>query len=293
VDVATAGGHDLDVLDLERARRRRCREEQVDRTPVLREQGLDGRDLDQPAVADDPDAVTASLDLLEVVRRQEDRPATGARFGDEREELALHQGIETGRRLVEDEQRLVAHEGRNDGDLLAVAARQLADRDRRVELEPLGELPPRAPLQPPERGQEIELRAGAELTEITGVAPDVGQASVDRRRIAPDVETEDRGPPSGRTEEPEQGPDRRRLAGAVRPQQAEDLALPDAERQLDDTSASTVGLGEVDDLDDVAHRSLLARWQITATVHRQPPVREGPSVTTGRRNPTRKTGAGR
>ena len=85
------------------------------------------------------DAVTGALDLGQVVRRQEDRPTGRPRLGDEGQELALHERVEAARRLVHDEQRLLAHERLDDADLLAIAARELADLDRRIELEPLGD----------------------------------------------------------------------------------------------------------------------------------------------------------
>ena len=65
---------------------------------------LDAVDLDEPAVADDRDAVAGPLDLGQDVARQEDRAALGLRLADERVERLLDERVEARRRLVEDQQ---------------------------------------------------------------------------------------------------------------------------------------------------------------------------------------------
>ena len=97
---------------------------------------LDG---DQPALPDDADAVADALDLVEVVRGEEDRRAAVAVLGDDGEELLLHERVQARRRLVEDEQLRLVEERLDEPDLLAVAARELAQRPVEVRLEALGE----------------------------------------------------------------------------------------------------------------------------------------------------------
>ena len=53
--------------------------------------------------------------------------------------------------------------------------------------------------------------------------------------------------------------DRGRLAGAVRPEEPEDLPLVDRERDLGDASPPSVGLGKSGGLDDARHPPVLVR----------------------------------
>ena len=110
--------------------------------------------VDQPALADDADAVADPLDLVELVRGEEHGGAALALLGDDGQELLLHQRIEPGGGLVEDQQLGLVEERLDQADLLAVAARQLAQRARQVGLEALGERL-RAPqaVHAPQRGE--------------------------------------------------------------------------------------------------------------------------------------------
>ena len=96
--------------------------------PGLAEQLGDPLDRDQPAAADDPDPVADPLHLVELVRGEEDGAAAVAFLGDEGEELLLHQRVEAAGRLVEDQQLGPVEGGEDQADLLAVAARELAER---------------------------------------------------------------------------------------------------------------------------------------------------------------------
>ncbi len=66
-------------------------------------------------------------------------PAAVGGLARERRERLLHQGVEAAGRLVEHEQIGAVHEGLHQTDLLAVAARQRAQRAVEVELQPAGE----------------------------------------------------------------------------------------------------------------------------------------------------------
>ena len=119
-----------------RTRRERHRVGELDLDPAplhrLAEQVVDPLDRDQPAVADDPDPVADALDLVELVRGEEDRAAALAFLAHQGEELLLHQRVQAARRLVEDEQVGAVEEGEDQADLLAVAARELAQRPLEV-----------------------------------------------------------------------------------------------------------------------------------------------------------------
>ena len=101
---------------------------------------LDAVDLDEPALADDRDPVAGAVDLVDDVRRQEDRPTVVARLADEREERLLDERVEARGRLVEDEQVRPVLERDDQPDLLLVALRVLLEPPARVEVEALDEL---------------------------------------------------------------------------------------------------------------------------------------------------------
>ena len=103
-------------------------------------QRLDTVDSDQPAVADDRDAIARLLDLGQDVAREEDRPALCLRLADELVERLLDERIEARRRLVEDQQVRPVLERDDEADLLLVALRVLLELATRVEVEALDEL---------------------------------------------------------------------------------------------------------------------------------------------------------
>src|SRR5688572_22647364 len=92
-------------------------------------------------------------------------------LGDHRQELLLHQRIETGRRLVEDDQLRLVEERLNQADLLAVAARQLADRPREVGLKALGERSSGTKLGQAAHGGEERERLAAAAALVPGEVP--------------------------------------------------------------------------------------------------------------------------
>jgi hypothetical protein len=71
-------------------------------------------------------------------------------------------------------------------------------------------------------------------------------------RLAHDVVAADRGTAGGRREKRRQDPEQRRLAAAVRSEQAEDLAAPDGEREAVECEGVTVGVSQRLDREDLA-----------------------------------------
>ena len=132
-------------------------------------------------------------------------------------------------------------------DLLPVPLRQRAHRPVEVGVEPLGE---RVDLGPEsahaaERGEVAHDLAPRQALVEAEVARerrrgDARSATPSRRGSRPSTRTL---PDVGR-DEVEQEPDRRRLAGAVRPEVAEDLALRDREREVDHAAVGAVALGQ-------------------------------------------------
>ncbi len=123
------------------------------------------------------------------------------------------------------------HQGLRQSQLLLVPLRQSADRHRRVELQALQQLAAilRVALLRPEGIDEVEEGAAAHPLVHAQVAGEIAAATPHLYGVAPAVESEDarcagRGP-----DEVEENADGRRLAGAVRAQEAEDLAGVDGE----------------------------------------------------------------
>ena len=83
---------------------------------------------DQPSLPDDRDAVADALHLGEDVRRKEDGPAFGLEPVEDLVERALHQRVEALGRLVENRQLGIVLQRLDDADLLAHAARVVADK---------------------------------------------------------------------------------------------------------------------------------------------------------------------
>jgi hypothetical protein len=109
------------------------------------------------------------------------------------------------------------------------------------------------------RGHAVELCEVAQVVvarepfvDAALAAEDVADALPDLARVLDDVVAEDAGVPRGRDQERDQHLDRRRLAGAVRPEQAEKLALLDLEADaldcfdLFDPAADRAGVRLVD-----------------------------------------------
>src|SRR5207249_2906211 len=106
-----------------------------------------------------------------------------------------------------------------------------------------------------DEGVELEVLAGSQLLVERGVLKNETDARADRRRVVVDVDARHASGARRRAHQRAQDVDRRRLAGAVRAEEAEDLSRlnvqVDASHGLDRAEA----LGEVVDRDDrlVAH----------------------------------------
>ena len=95
----------------ERARGRRGSANMIVTWRSARSRSVSTRvDVDQPAGADDADAVGDVLHLVERVRREEDGAAVGGGLAQQRPELGLEQRVEPARRLVEDSELGPVHE---------------------------------------------------------------------------------------------------------------------------------------------------------------------------------------
>ncbi len=195
---------------------------------------------DQLAVVDHEQPVAEPLDVAEVVRGQEHRDALVAVDLDEEvADALLGDDVEPDRRLVEEEQlRAVEHRG---GQLAAdpLAERQLAHRrlQERVEVE---HLPKPREVRAVALGRHlVDVAQQVERVLQREVPPELDALAEHRADLPGEldpaprrVEPADRDPPGRGDEDAGQHLDRRRLAGAVRPEVAEQLAALDLEGDL-------------------------------------------------------------
>ena len=166
-------------------------------------------DLDQPALADDRDAIAGLLDLAEDVAGQEDRPALGLGLADDLVEGLLDERIETGRRLVEDQQVGSMLQRDDEPDLLLVALRVLAELAARVDVEAVHELLLVRRIDPAPQVREVVDRLAAGQLVVEGeLAGQIADPTMDRDGVDGRLDPEDEGPATGRADVVEQRPDR-------------------------------------------------------------------------------------
>jgi hypothetical protein len=186
----------------------------------------------QAAVVHQRHAMTA-LGLVQVRRGEQDRHALGRQLGQRVPELAPRDGIDAGGRLVEQEDARLGHEGAGQGELLLHAAAQ-----------PAGQAPGEA-LQAKHGQVALPSRldvAHGDTPQLTHVAKVLGHAEVlvqaERLREVADVRARVPRRPAEqlrlarrRLHHATQDLERRRLAGAVGPDESEDL--PGADLEID------------------------------------------------------------
>jgi len=183
--------------------------------------------LDDPALVDDRYVVGHSLDLVEQMRREQHGPAfVGDRADDRAQNVAPHERIETGRGLVEHEQLRAVRKREQQSEASALALRQALDDLACVELERLPQelgiafIPARIE-SPREPEQLIDAHPFGQLVHLGQIA----HARQDAGGIFDRVEPEHGYVARLCAQQAQQVLDQRRLAGAVRAQQAEHDAL--------------------------------------------------------------------
>ena len=131
----------------------------------------------------------------------------------------LHQRIEAAGRLIENQQLGAARERGNQLHLLTVAMRKGPHLLVGVELKTLDEHVPVRPISASaDAGKELQRLGARERRPQIGLRRHIGNTVVRNHRVAPSVDTKQLRPTAARTMQPEQEPDRRRLARAVRTQ---------------------------------------------------------------------------
>ena len=181
---------------------------------------------DDPARLQDGDALAELLDLGQDVARQEDRDPVACEPGDQLADVDDAVRVEAVRGLVEDHQLRPPEERRGDPEPLAHAGREPSRL-------PLGCVrrgrPDRAPREPrPSRREFGDSPREPEETQVV----DRGEVRVERGSLHEGADAIEDGPPgryrlaeerrdtARRPDQPEEHPDRGRLAGPVRPEEA-------------------------------------------------------------------------
>src|ERR1700687_4942248 len=210
--------------DLRRAIR--IRNDDLVRAAAARDLG-DRAGRDDAAFLDDHDTVTHELDLVQEMRREQHTATFLRELLGELADLALAGGVETIPRLVEDHDRGVRKQRGCDAEPLTHAKRVRAELRLSAvpQAEPLQQwidpLPRLAAAQHRDRGQVLspgEVRIEARHLEHR--AEMLERLRTVRRHIF----AEDLRRACGRTDQAEDHPDGRALPGAVRPEEADDLA---------------------------------------------------------------------
>ncbi len=206
-------------------------------------------DGDEPAFVHERDAL-AALRLVEIGGGDEDGHLLAQELVEDAPEVAPRHRIDAVGRLVQKQHLGRVDERAGEAELLLHAARQLAglallERRQVAEGEQLFDAR-RATLarHAVEVGVEVDVLHDGQV----GVEPEplahVGDVVLDGFGLPDDVPAGDPGVARRRVHDPGQEPHGRRLAGAVRPHQTEDLSVVDRERQLVDGRQVAEGLSE-------------------------------------------------
>ena len=183
---------------------------------------------DHLAVVHDRHAVAEPLGLVHVVRRQQDRPAGALELVDEIPELPARLRIEAGRRLVEKQQVRIADERAREREPLLLSARERADARVALllELHQRDHLVRRRAALDRSCGTGAASRARSACRRAASPAAGCRAAGAAPARPAPSAGRAPRRRPTSGCRQALADLDRRRLAGAVRAEQAEALARP-------------------------------------------------------------------
>ena len=210
-----------------------------------------GRLGQHAALADDNDLLDCLSDLCEHVAREQHRAAGGREVAQRVTEPADAVGVEPVGRLVEDEDLGLAEQRACEAEALAHALRETADaalgRVREADLfEHLEDARSRNAHRASQNREMTDRRTSGmpdmSVEQGADEAAGVGQVAVaggaEERRARRGLD------------EPEQCAERRRLAGAVRAEEADDRAALHREADVQDGLVIAVGLRELVDGDD-------------------------------------------
>ena len=227
-------------------------------------------DVDDARAIQDGHAAAQALGLLHQVGGQDDRLAAFANVPHEVPDRPSGLRIQSRRQLVEEHDLRVVHECEGDEEALLLPAGER--HEPRVALL----VEPELPEQPvavggvrierlPEGDRLPHLDPLLEL-RLLQLHPD---AELQRAPVADRVESEDLNPPRVGCPQPFDALQRRRLPGAVRSDEAEDLAPPHRESDVGDGNGPAVGLANAVDLNDVVRVHAGREWILRMPIQRR------------------------
>ena len=189
-------------------------------------------------MVDHDDALAQRLDVRHVVAREQHRGAVAlVVVGDERADALLHRHVEADRRLVEEEHLRPMQERADDLGLHPLTERELPHRlaDEVADVEQLDQLVPQrhelVARDAVDRAVElVRVECRKIPLQLVAVAHDERDPAEERALPLRRDMAEHVGVPTARMEQPGEHLQRRRLPGAVRAEEADDLALVDGER---------------------------------------------------------------
>ena len=238
---------------------------------------------DEAPLHEDGEAVGEALDVAEVVRREEDRPPLAAAPLDEGVEGGEPLGVEGGRRLVEEEERRVGERGDREAEALDHSARVGRDGAgggavQAREPEDLGRAGRGNAAEAPVELHDLAPRQGVGKGDLLG---EEGEAPArGRLRGGPSV---DEDLPRRGVDEAGDGLEAGRLSRPVRPEERDDLAGPDLERDAVHGDLRAVGLSEAVEADHagpLSHAAGRRRPRTRSAVPRRNVIEE--AATAGR-----------
>src|SRR5439155_5490473 len=206
---------------------------------------------EHPAAVQDDDPVAEAFHLGERVARDQDGVLL-AEGANQPARLDRARGVEAARRLVEEEDRRVADQGLGEADALVVPLRQGADpfladvvESRALDGRRGGDASCTPAAGVLHAGHELEEARDRHLAEQRRTLRRVAKPAARRERARDHVEAVDQRLARGRREDAGEEPDRGRLAGAVRAEEAHDLADLDREGHAVDGGAGAEALGQL------------------------------------------------
>jgi hypothetical protein len=242
------GGERVQVTLVERCGRREGDDGGPCRAPDQSGRGVQGG---HPALVDHGDPVAQSLCLLHEVGDEEDGDTARADVLDELPGVAAGARVQAGGELVEDDDPRVADQGERDEQALLLAAGELREPGGQLGGEPQA-LGKRAPVQGTWTEGGVQLQGltdgelGLQFALLELGAEDAGHARV----VGHGVEAGDPDPARVGDAQALDALDGGGLAGAVRAEDPEDLALLDGEGDAVDDGPVAVGLAQSADFDD-------------------------------------------
>ena len=200
-------------------------------------QGADVGDLGDLAFADDADAGAQALDFAEDVGGEENGDAAGVFFADEVEEIALHERVEAGGGLIEEEQLGAVQQALHDADFLLVAVGKVADAAVLLELHDVGQLfDALGAIAIVKTGGILEQVFDFHAFVIVDLRRQVADISADLRAMFGHILAKNLAGAAGGVDQRQEQADGGGFAGAVRPNEAEDLAFLHFERDIHNTA---------------------------------------------------------